>query len=135
MKTFYVIIFSLLTCSVATYSQNKLTLEITNLRSNNGQILLKLLDENEKELKDLKGVIKNGKCTIIIENLKPAKYAFKFFHDENNNNKMDKKFMGIPEEGFGFSNNAKGNFGPPAFEKTIFEVKAPVTMTCNVTYL
>jgi len=28
--------------------------------------------------------------------------------------------VGIPQEAFGFSNNANGSFGPPAFEEAAF---------------
>lgn len=37
------------------------------------------------------------------------------FHDENSNGKLDRNFMGIPREGVGASNGARGHFGPPKF--------------------
>jgi uncharacterized protein (DUF2141 family) len=68
--------------------------------------------------------------------LKPGKYAFKYFHDENNNNKkMDTNVIGIPKEGYGFSNNAKGRFGPPDFKDTIFEIKNDTTIICTINYI
>jgi uncharacterized protein (DUF2141 family) len=33
----------------------------------------------------------------------------------------DKNFFGIPQEGYGFSNNARGSMGPPAFDKAAFQ--------------
>ena len=42
------------------------------------------------------------------------------FHDENSNGKLDTKFMGIPREGVGASNGAKGHLGPPKFEAAAF---------------
>jgi len=38
-------------------------------------------------------------------------YAVSAFHDENSNGKLDRNFMGIPREGVGASNNAKGHLG------------------------
>ena len=38
------------------------------------------------------------------------------------NEKLDTNFFGIPKEQFGFSNNAKGRFGPPSFESASFEL-------------
>ena len=35
---------------------------------------------------------------------------------------MDRNLFGVPKEQFGFSNNAKGNFGPPSFEDASFTV-------------
>ncbi len=116
------------------FGQITLTIEVTGLRNNNGLIILQLVDENQKDVKSQKGVIKNNKCTIIFDDLKSAKYAFRYFHDENKNNKLDTKWLGIPVEGFGFSNNAKGKFGPPAFEKWIFDLKGNITLTCKPTY-
>jgi len=37
--------------------------------------------------------------------------------------KIDKNFLGIPKEQFGFSNNAMGKLSAPSFEKAMFEVK------------
>ena len=43
-------------------------------------------------------------------------------HDENENNKLDTNFLGIPKESFGCSNNAKGFMGPPKWEDAKFEI-------------
>lgn len=135
MKTKILIVAILpLLMYVKVYSQYNLTVNISGLNNNKGQILFQLLDENEKELKGIRGEIKGNKCTIAIDGLKSGKYAFRYFHDENNNSKMDKTMVGIPKEGFGFSNNAKGNFGPPAFEKQLFDIKANTKMACIITY-
>jgi uncharacterized protein (DUF2141 family) len=41
-------------------------------------------------------------------------------HDVNKNGELDKNALGIPKEGFGFSNDAAGTFGPPGFDKAKF---------------
>ncbi len=117
------------------FSQLKLTVEINGLKSSKGQVLFQLLDENQKELKGVKAEIKNNVCIIVVNDLKPGKYGFQYFHDENNNSTMDKSMLGIPKEGFGFSNNAKASFGPPSFEKWIFDLKSAVIMNCSPTYM
>jgi uncharacterized protein (DUF2141 family) len=43
--------------------------------------------------------------------------------------------MGIPQEGYGFSNNAAGTFGPLNIEVMIFEYSKPMKMECTITYL
>ena len=48
-------------------------------------------------------------------------YAIAIFHDTNSNGKLDKNFLGIPKEGYAFSNNVFGTFGPPDFKDTSFE--------------
>ena len=39
---------------------------------------------------------------------------------------MNKNWIGMPKEPFGFSNDAKGRMGPPDFEDASFEVKKDI---------
>jgi hypothetical protein len=48
---------------------------------------------------------------------------------------MDMNWIGIPREGFGFSNNAIGKFGTSSFDKMIFEIKENITVNCIPRYL
>lgn len=117
------------------FSQINLTVEIQELRNNQGKLLLELNDENEQVIRGFSEEIDDNSCTLLIENLKPGKYAFKYFHDENNDEKINTNFMGIPKEGYGFSNNASGKFGPPSFEKMIIEITKSDTLNCIPTYI
>jgi uncharacterized protein (DUF2141 family) len=60
------------------------------------------------------------KAMFVFENIPPGTYAIKAFHDENGNQRLDTNFLGIPRERYAFSNNARGLFGPPAYEKAMF---------------
>jgi len=64
--------------------------------------------------------IANSLLEIEIGKVPAGTYALSFYHDANNNQKMDCNFLGIPKEGYGFSNNAKGKFGPPKFSEAAF---------------
>lgn len=59
---------------------------------------------------------------ITIEDIPYGTYALAILHDENDNFKLDTNFLGIPKEGYGFSNNVKGMFGPPSFNRAKFEM-------------
>lgn len=63
---------------------------------------------------------KAGEVQAVFENIGYGTYAISVVHDTNENGKMDSNAVGIPKEGFGFSNNARGIFGPPSFEETKF---------------
>jgi uncharacterized protein (DUF2141 family) len=52
---------------------------------------------------------------VVFSNLEPGRYAAVAFHDENGNGKLDKNFLGVPAEPYGFSNNAQGFLGAPTF--------------------
>lgn len=81
------------------------TSESTYMKSTNKKYKLEMLDGENKQ--------------IIIENLCiNENYSIAAFLDENDNGKLDKNFLGIPKEPYGFSKNVKGMFGPPDFEET-----------------
>ena len=59
---------------------------------------------------------------VHFSRLPKGEYAVRYFHDQNNNQKMDMNLFGMPLEGFGYSNNAKPNMGPAAYQQMKFEV-------------
>ncbi|HHH54715.1 MAG TPA: DUF2141 domain-containing protein [Bacteroidetes bacterium] len=130
----YFLVFSLFIINRA-YSQNSLTIKINSLKNDKGFIRLVLFDKNEKILNTVSEKITEKSSTITIDGLSDGSYAFKYFHDKNSNKKLDTNWIGIPKEGYGFSNNAKGTFGPPEFEETIFDIKKDTSLICYPTYL
>lgn len=54
----------------------------------------------------------------------PGTYAVAVFHDENDNHHLDTNLLGLPVEGFGFSNDAPTLIGPPSFAAARIEVHA-----------
>ncbi|WP_440919749.1 DUF2141 domain-containing protein [Candidatus Pelagibacter sp.] len=82
----------------------------------------------------IQGVIEDvetGSVTYTFE-LQDGTYAIGIFVDKNYNNKMDRNLFGVPKEQFGFSNNAKGNFGPPSFEDASFTVSNDMKLEINL---
>jgi uncharacterized protein (DUF2141 family) len=69
--------------------------------------------------------IKNQQVIVVIDSLKYGEYAVKVFHDENKNGELDTDFLGIPDEDYGYSNDASGWFGPPSWEKAKFIFDQP----------
>ena len=99
-----------------------LEMEINNLQSNNGPLYIRILDENENPLIVGTSPVINYSARISFDSISPGKYAIQFFHDENENQKMDFSLIGIPKEKFGSSNNVKPILGPPKFEKMLFSL-------------
>ena len=116
------------------FSQFKLNIEIAEIRNNSGNIMLQLFDENEKVIREEKNNITDNKCFFTIKNLKPGRYAVRYYHDENMNGKMETNLVGKPTEGYGFSNNVTGKFGPPPFVKWLFEIKSDKKIILKPTY-
>ena len=94
----------------------ELTFEVTGIEAAEGVVMVALYDEANYLKKPLKGqrVKADGKAVSgTFGDVPPGVYAVIAFHDENANGKLDKNLVGIPIEKLGYSNNAKGLFGPP----------------------
>jgi len=117
-----VVLIIMLTVSGYVRSQHTLDIEIINLRNETGLIMLQLFDENHNLVQEEKGIINDERSYITIKNLKPAKYAIRYFHDENMNGILETNKTGKPVEGYGFSNDAYGAFGPKPFKEWLFEI-------------
>ena len=61
---------------------------------------------------------KQARCDF--EDIPPGTYALAVVHDENMNGKLDTNLLGVPKEGYGFSNDAKALFGAPSFSAASF---------------
>ena len=93
------------------------------------------MDKNEESVMDLTSEIKDNKCTLIFKDLENGQYAIRYFHDENKNEELDTNFIGIPKEGFGFSNDAIGKFGPKDFSEWLFEISGDTSLTMTTKYM
>ena len=82
----------------------------------------------------VEGVIEEvgtGTATYSFE-LPNGTYAIGIFVDANYNNEMDRNFFGVPKEQYGFSNDAKGSFGPPSFKDASFTVTGDMKLEINL---
>lgn len=69
--------------------------------------------------------VTDQKAEVAFNDLKYGTYAVAIFHDQNANGKIDTNFLGIPKESYGHSNNVRGSFGPPSFDKAKIELGSP----------
>jgi len=70
--------------------------------------------------------IANGEAMEIFQ-LPAGRYGVVVIHDENRNHKLDRNFLGIPKEGFGFANNPHVALSAPSFQTASVEVGCPAT--------
>ena len=122
-----------------------LTINVENLRNSKGVVQFALYNRDgsipdEKYKRYFrKGIaqISNEKSTLTFNNLRPGKYAISILHDENENGKIDKKFLlPIPNEGVGISNyQSIGLSNRPNFSKASFLVDSSMTMEVKIIYM
>ncbi len=58
---------------------------------------------------------------LVFTDVAPGKYAIRLMHDENDNGKLDTNLVGMPTEGYGFSNNPRV-MRAAHFDEAVFEV-------------
>jgi uncharacterized protein (DUF2141 family) len=71
--------------------------------------------------------------TVIFDKVPAGRYALAVYHDENQNGILDANEIGIPREGYGFSNNPKIP-GRPKFEQAAFELTRSDTLVIKMIY-
>ncbi len=119
-----------------------ITVRIEALRNDKGTVYVSLFD-NKKSFGDNKKAVVSGQArpanrtaVVVLDNVEPGKYALSFIHDENDNKKLDTNWIGIPKEGFGYSKDAMGMFGPPKFDDAVMDVPAgAVTVVMHAKYM
>ena len=105
-----------------------LSVTVLGLKTDEGELALALFDSAES-FKARSGAVASGRlspddgaATWTVTELDPGIYAVAVYHDLNGNGELDRSTLGPPDEPYGFSNNARGTFGPPRFDKAAIEI-------------
>ncbi|WP_288378220.1 DUF2141 domain-containing protein [uncultured Massilia sp.] len=64
-----------------------------------------------------------GETVVTVKDVPPGTWAVLAYQDENENKELDRNFIGIPKENYGFSRNPVSRFGPPSFEDAAIELR------------
>lgn len=111
----------------------KLTVVVSNVKSEKGYIRVALYNSGRSfmvtPVKTAEARAKEGHVMVVFQDVPEGDYAATVLHDLNDNKKMDENLLGIPKEGFGFSNDAMGALGPPGFKECIFPVTGSAVTT------
>jgi uncharacterized protein (DUF2141 family) len=109
-------------------ASGKLVIKIVDFRTNSGKARIFLFNKADGyPMKLEKAIISkyadiNGLETLIeFPDLPYDSYAVCVYHDEDNNDRLNTNFIGIPKEGIAASNDANGSFGPPKYKDAVFE--------------
>ena len=125
-----VLVASLLVAASAAASGAALTVTIKNVRSEAGMVYVAVYDSDGSFLKleraraQMRAKASKGEVILTFHDLAAGQYAVTAFHDENNNGKLDKNWIGVPTEGYGFSNDVRARTGPPKFAQAAFGLQA-----------
>ncbi len=108
----------------------EVTIVIDNLRSARGQVRIALWSgpdgfadgDADTAIVETGQPARPGVVRFTIPGLAPGRYAVASYHDENGNGEFDQTWIGLPDEGLGFSNGAWIGLGPPAFDEAAVEI-------------
>ena len=138
-KTLTILIALLLLIGEQSWAEDKdftLTVVIKNFKNTDGNARVAFFDSEENFLKNGEGRVveieDKSEVKVIFDNVNEGTYAVSIIHDENGNGDLDTAVFGIPTEDYGFSNDAKGMFGPPSFEDCKFDFTEDKTIVINI---
>lgn len=132
-----IITILLIAISLTSFAQDSLSfkVEITDLRSSEGNIRIEIFNKEKQVIQRAITSIVDQKASFEIKNLASAEYAVRYYHDENEDKKFGTNFIGIPNEGYGYSNNAIGMFGEPDFKDWLFLLEENKSLHLKAYYL
>ncbi|MDR7212420.1 DUF2141 domain-containing protein [Flavobacterium piscis] len=128
-QTGWLMVLTVILCLSSSYGQNT-HIKISGIRSEKGQILLNVFKNNQdyeqekvsKKLVFEKKAIANG-LMIIDCDLEPGIYGITLIDDENKDGELNKNLIGIPKEGFGFSDFFMEKMKKPVFDEFKITIK------------
>jgi uncharacterized protein (DUF2141 family) len=113
---------------------SNLVVEIAGLKSRTGRVCLSIFassqgfpDQGKHAIKSTCVEITEVPLRIRFEDLQPGSYAVAAFHDKNSTGQLERNFLGIPTEEFGFSGNPAIWTGPPKFNESAVSVAEGTT--------
>ena len=127
---------------LGTPSETWLNVSVEGLRNGNGLVTIAVYPDDSRQFLVKGGTLKNNRfeasapvtraCVFVP---KPGVYAIAVYHDEDSSRKLNRSGLGLPNEGYGFSNNPATVAGLPAFRSVRLNVpKAGLTTHVKMKY-
>lgn len=129
------LVFLFTVMALAARAQGTIVANVSNFENNNGVCRACLFNTaaafagKGQPVQCTLAPVAGLKAQLVFNNVPPGTYAVSVFHDANNNNQLDKNFLGIPKEGYGASKNDLPFASAPSFNGNKFEIKANTTTT------
>ena len=105
-----------------------LVIHVQNVSPKGGILRLGLYNEANYDkdgdtVADADVTAQSPQTTITLTDIAPGTYAIQAFQDLNANGNMDSNWIGLPQEPYGFSRDARPVLSKPGFEKTRIEIR------------
>ena len=139
MKYFVILCVAFWSQTVFTQSCD-LTISIPNLKSQTGEIQIGVYNKKEtfpkvdEQFRVIFIDIRNFTGTYTIKDLPAGEYAVALMHDENSDRICNTNLLGIPKEGYGFSNNIRPVLSAPSFSECKIDLNRNMSITIKLIY-
>ena len=117
-------------------SSTRLLVGVDNVRSSRGLIAVTLYTDVRRKFLAKRGSLyvgrvpaRQGRTEVCIHVPRPGTYALAVYHDADADRSFDRTSLGLPSEGFGFSNNPPTFLGMPNFSRVRLSVPRSGTRT------
>ena len=134
------VFLSLLSLIILNHSSTSydLTINVKGFPSSKGEAYIAIYRATDdfpvfgKQYKGKTTTISENASKVVFSGIPSGSYAVAVYHDKNNNNVLDKNYLGIPTEAYGFSNNARRTFSAPSFSEASVVVNNSKTINITV---
>ena len=121
---------------------HRISVQVTGVSPAQGEVAVTLYPDDARRFLAPRGKLlrtrikaKAPATTTCFWVASPGAYAIAVYHDANGDQDFNRNAVGMPAEGFGFSNDAPTRFGLPSFDKVRFRARAGETpLTIRMRY-
>ena len=117
-----------------------LTVNVTGLENNDGVLRFGLYNNQDQfpivgeTFKMIRVKTEGDSRKYTFKGLPKGSYAVAIYQDENNNDKCDKNFIGVPTEPYAFSNDIRPKLSAPSFEDCMLNLDRNKTVSIKIVY-
>lgn len=123
----------------------EVTIRVDGVKNRGGQVIALLFrnrtgfpdsGKQAERVKSVDDIPENEPLEFTFTELPDGAYAVSVLHDENGDEQMNRSLIGVPQEGYGMTNNPPVSEGAPSFEDAVFELEGKSqTRTVQMNYL
>ncbi len=132
-----VLLFLLLPLTAGAGEIVNLTVRVQEVTPGQGEVEVTLYADEDGWMKNPFRVVRQPVgdtkwVDVLIPDLAPGDYAASVYYDADADGELDSGMFRIPKEPVGFSNDARGRFGPAKWKAARFALDGDLRITVNV---
>lgn len=138
LSSLFLTMFGTLICICLSAQSEELTVKVTGIKKNKGEVVCALFKTADGFPIDLSKpqtiwlAADSDEVTCKFTDITIGNYAVSVAHDENTNKKVDTNFVGMPTEAWGVSNNIRPLMRAPRWNEAQFTLATDEKKNINI---